>query len=169
MGGTVASVLVEQHPRLVRRIAVIGTPPRDGFVESSFLRSTSTWPVVGELANRFAPDPMIKAGLDDAFADDVDVPDQFVDDLDGMTYSAYEKSNSEARDSDDDNSERIKKARVPLLGIFGTEDEIVDPDAADAWKKDIPSARVVKMRGVGHSPHWERPRQVVELLLAYAR
>jgi len=25
------------------------------------------------------------------------------------------------------------------------------------------------MRGVGHSPHWERPRQVVELLLDYTR
>jgi pimeloyl-ACP methyl ester carboxylesterase len=169
MGGTVASALVEQHPRLVRQIAVIGTPPRDGFVDSSVLRSVSTWPVVGELSDRFAPDPMIKAGLDDAFAGDIDVPDQFVDDLDGMTYSAYDKSNSEAHDFLDGNSERIKDARVPLLVIFGTKDEIVDPDAADAWKKDIPSARVVKMRGVGHSPHWERPRQVVELLLGYAR
>ena len=67
------------------------------------------------------------------------------------------------------NSERMKDARAPLLVIFGTKDEIVDPDAADRWAKDVPRARVVKLRGVGHSPLWERPRDVVNLLLDYAR
>ena len=62
MGGTVASALVEQEPRLVRKVAVIGTPPRDGFVDESLLRQSSTWPVVGELARRFAPDAMIQRG-----------------------------------------------------------------------------------------------------------
>ena len=171
MGGTVASALVEEKPRLVRRLAVIGTPPRDGFADPAFLRRVSTWPVVGELIRRFAPDQAIKAGLDSAFADDVDVPDAFVDDLDGMTFSAYDKSQSEARDFVEDrpNSERVEEARVPLLVIFGTEDDIVDPEAADAWKKDVPRARVVKMRDVGHSPHWEQPREVSQLLLDLAR
>jgi pimeloyl-ACP methyl ester carboxylesterase len=63
----------------------------------------------------------------------------------------------------------VNDARVPLLVIFGTADEIVEPEAADRWKKDVPRARVVKMHGVGHSPHWERPRQVTQLLLDYAR
>src|SRR6185503_14562790 len=75
MGGTVAIALAEQDRRLVGKVA--------------------TWPVVGELVRRFAPDAAIKAGLDSAFADDVDVPDKFVDDLDEMTYSAYDKSSSE--------------------------------------------------------------------------
>jgi pimeloyl-ACP methyl ester carboxylesterase len=171
MGGTVASALVEQEPRLVRRVAVLGTPPRDGFADPSFMRRLSTWPVVGELVRRFAPDQAIKAGLDSAFADDVDVPDAFVDDLDGMTFSAYDKSATGSREflEDRPNSERIKEAGIPLLVIFGAKDEIVDPEAADAWAKDVPSARVVKMRGVGHSPQWERPREVTQLLLDHAR
>lgn len=171
MGGTVATSLVEQEPRLVRKLVMISTPPREGYVNSSLLRTTSTWPVVGELTRRFAPDQAIKAGLDDAFADDVDVPDQFVDDLDGMTFSAYDKSSAEAGDFVEErpNSERVADSGVPLLVIFGTEDEIVEPDAADRWKEDVPRARVVKMRGVGHSPHWERPRQVTQLLLDYTR
>ena len=171
MGGTVASALVEEKPGLVRRLAVIGTPPRDGFADPSFTRRISTWPVVGELARRFAPDQVIKAGLDSAFADDVDVPDAFVDDLDRMTFSAYDKSQAEAHDFIEDrpNSERVDDANVPLLVIFGTEDDIVDPDAADAWAKNVPRARVVKMREVGHSPHWEQPREVADLLLDLAR
>jgi len=171
MGGSVAIALAEQDRRLVRKIAVLDTPPDDGFTDLPFLGKVATWPVVGELTRRFAPDAAIKAGLDDAFADDVDVPDKFVDDLDEMTYSAYDKSSSEADEFQEEkpNADRMGDARVPLLVIFGTEDEIVDPDAADRWKKDVPRARVVKMRGVGHSPQWENPRQVTELLLDYTR
>jgi pimeloyl-ACP methyl ester carboxylesterase len=155
----------------VRKVAVIGTAPRDGFAELPFTGRVATWPVVGELVRRFAPDQVIKAGLDSAFADDVDVPDAFVDDLDGMTFSAYDKSTTEAREfiEDKPNSERVADADVPLLVIFGTADELVEPEAADQWAKDVPGARAVKLPGVGHSPQWERPREVVKLLLDYAR
>ena len=171
MGGTVASALVEQNRRLVRRIAVLGSAPAEGFAELPLTGRLATWPVVGELTRRFAPDPLIKAGLDSAFADDVDVPDEFVDDVDKMTFSAYDKSRAEADEfvEDKPNSKRVAEADVPLLVIFGTEDEIVDPEAADRWKRDVPRARVVKMPDVGHSPHWENPREVVELLLDFAR
>lgn len=171
MGGTVASALVEEKPKLVRRIAVIGTPPRDGFAELPFTGRIATWPVVGELVRRLAPDQVIRAGLASAFADGVDVPDAFVDDVDGMTYTAYDESSSEANDfvEAEPNSERIKRARVPLLVIFGTADEIVDPKAADAWAKDVPSAKVVKLRGAGYSPLWERPRETAELLVDFVR
>lgn len=171
MGGLVASALVEQEPRLVRKIAVLGTPPRDGFNDLPLTGKIATWPVVGELARRFAPDQLIEAGLGEAFAGDVEVPDAFVDDLDGMTYSAYDKSSAESQDflEGEAVSDRIKDAGVPLLVIFGLKDEIVDPEAADVWAKEVPRARVVKMRGVGHSPHWERPREVSQLLLDYTR
>ena len=171
MGGTVASALAQQKPGLVRRVAVIGTPPRDGFAELPFTGRLATWPVVGQLARRFAPDQVIKAGLDSAFAEGIDVPDAFVEDLDGMTFSAYDKSNTEARESveEEPNSERIDESGRRLLVIFGTKDEIVDPEAADAWAKDVPAARVIRLRGAGHSPQWERPREVTNLLLDYVR
>ena len=171
MGGTVTSALAEQEPQLARKVAVMGTAPRDGFAELPFTGRVAKWPVVGELVRRLAPDQLIEAGMSSGFADDVEVPDEFVDDLDGMTFSAYDKSSSESQDfvEDKPNSERIAEAGVPLLVIFGTEDELVEPEAADRWAKDVPRARVVKLDGVGHSPLWERPRDVVKLLLDYAR
>jgi pimeloyl-ACP methyl ester carboxylesterase len=166
MGGTVASALLREKPALVRRIAVLDTPPRDGFADLPLTGRIATWPVIGQLARRFAPDQVIRAGLDSAFADRVDVPDAFVDDLDGMTYSSYDKSSSESHDylEDHPNGETVKRAHVPLLVIFGTADDIVEPRAADTWADDVPSAKVVKLRGVGHSPHWERARDVAALL-----
>jgi pimeloyl-ACP methyl ester carboxylesterase len=171
MGGTIAGALVEANPRLVRRIAVIGTPPRDGFAELPFTGRVATWPVVGEFVRRFAPDQVIRAGLDSAFADRVDVPDAFVDDLDGMTFSAYDKSTTLSREfvEAEPTSERVKRSGKRLLVIFGTKDEIVDPKAADAWAEEVPSAKVVKLRGVGHTPPWERAGEVAELIRDFAR
>lgn len=171
MGGTVASALVQQRSGMVRRVAVIGTTPRDGYSELPFAGRVATWPVVGELARRFAPDQVIRAGLDSAFAKGIDVPDAFVDDLDGMTFSAYKKSRAESTEfvEDQPNSERIKRSGKRLLVIFGTKDELVEPKAADVWAQDVPSARVVKLRGAGHSPLWERPREVAGLLIDFAR
>jgi pimeloyl-ACP methyl ester carboxylesterase len=171
MGGTVASALVQESPGLVRRVAVIGTAPREGYSELPLPGRIATWPVAGELARRFAPDQVIRAGLDSAFADNIDVPDAFVDDLDGMTYSAYKKSRSEADEfvEDEPPSKRIERSGKRLLVIFGTKDDIVEPKAADVWAEDVPRARVVRLRGVGHSAQWERPRQVVDLLLDYVR
>jgi pimeloyl-ACP methyl ester carboxylesterase len=171
MGGAVAAALVQEEPGLVRRVAVIATEPRDGFADLPFTGRVATWPVVGEVVRRIAPDQVIRAGLDSAFADGIDVPDAFVDDLDGMTYSAYDKSSSESDEfvKAEPTAERLKRARVPLLVIFGTKDEIVDPKAADAWADDVPRAQVVKLRGAGHSPMWERPRDVSRLLVDFVR
>jgi pimeloyl-ACP methyl ester carboxylesterase len=171
MGGTVATSLVEQKPGLVRRLGVIGTPPRDGFAELPLTGRIAGWPVVGQLVRRLAPDPVIKAGLDSAFAEGTDVPSEFVDDVDGMTYSAYDSSAEASHDFNEaeTNAERVKASGKRLLVIFGTEDEIVDPAAADAWQKAIPAAKVVKLPEVGHSPHWEEARQVAEEILDFTR
>ena len=45
---------------------------------------------------------MVKKGLEDAFAPGYDVPDQFVDDFNRMTYSAYDGSHKAATDFGDE-------------------------------------------------------------------
>lgn len=171
MGGAVASVLAETERALVRRVAIIGTAPASGYSELPLTARLARWPVIGHLIRRLAPDQAIRAGLSSAFADGVEVPDGFVDGLDGMTYTAYRRSSEATSRANERRSsaKRVERSRRPLLVIFGTEDEIVDPSAADAWERAVPAARVVRMRGVGHSPQWERPREVVRELLAFAR
>lgn len=171
MGGAVASALVESNPRLVRRLAVIGTAPAEGFSDLPLTARVARWPVVGHLVRRLAPDQVIRAGLSSAFADGTEVPAQFVDDLDGMTYTAYRRSGVATREANEDrpNGERVGRSGRPLLVIFGTADEIVDPRAAGTWKEAVPRARVVRLSGAGHSPQWERPREVVRELLAFTR
>ena len=169
MGGGIAATMAERHPGLVRGVVAVGSTPDPKYSELPLTARMATWPILGELINRFAPDSRKRESLEEAFADDVKVPDQFVDDLNRMTYSSFKKSFKESREFFEDLSaaDRRRRSRKPLLVIFGREDKIVEPKAAYRWK--IRRSRVKTMRGVGHSPHWERPARTSRLILRFAR
>ena len=98
---------------------------------------------------------MIRKGLEPAFADGFDVPDRFVDDFRDMTYSSYDGSHDAADDYRDEKglAERLASQRVPvpLLVIFGSQDDIADPQSAQDYRI-VPGARIVLIDGAGHSP-----------------
>ena len=52
---------------------------------------------------------------------------------------------------------------MPLLVVFGSQDELVDPESAQGYRS-VPGARVVMLDGVGHSPHVERPAATARLI-----
>jgi pimeloyl-ACP methyl ester carboxylesterase len=57
---------------------------------------------------------------------------------------------------------------VPLLAIFGAEDQIYDPQAAIARYRQVPGAQTHLIPGAGHSPNVEKPNLVAPLILAFA-
>ena len=104
-------------------------------------------PVLGQALYRIVPDSAIKDSYEDAFAPGYDIssgfenPDQVVDDFNAMTYTSYKESAQGAKDYTDDVplDERLKDAAVPLLVIFGAEDQIYDdPAEALAAFEDVP-------------------------------
>jgi pimeloyl-ACP methyl ester carboxylesterase len=52
---------------------------------------------------------------------------------------------------------------VPLLVIFGSADDLVDPESAQGFRA-VPGARIVTLDGIGHSPHVEDPRATARLI-----
>jgi pimeloyl-ACP methyl ester carboxylesterase len=127
-------------------------------------------PVVGEAMKRLATDDQVKEGLGDAFAPGFDVPDQFVDDFNRMTYSAYDDSHHEADEFGNERplDARLADARKPLLVIFGARDEIVDPDSSAGYKR-VNGAQVTIIPNAGHSPNVETPGRTAELIERFAR
>jgi pimeloyl-ACP methyl ester carboxylesterase len=93
------------------------------------------------------------------------VPQAFVDDVTGMTFSALRDSASAAHDYRDARPlpERLADNRLPLLVVFGTEDNVADPAKADDYEA-VPGARVTMLVGLGHSPHVERPRLIARMI-----
>jgi hypothetical protein len=126
---------------------------------------------MGEAMWRVLPDSAIKDGLSEAFAPGYDVPDRFVDDLKRMTYTSYKASYDDEKDYTDARplNQRIRDALVPLLVIFGSEDQIYDARRAISAYADIPGARTALVPGAGHSPNVEKPAQTAKLVLGFAR
>ncbi len=172
LGGTVATALAEADPALVRHLVIVDQAP-DRSYESGGLPFTATLtfiPVVGEGLWRVTPDFAIKDGLGVAFAPGYDVPDRFVADFRRTTYDSY----SELPSAENDYSgavplnRRIARAGVPLLAIFGAEDQIYDAKRALAAYARVPGARTVLIAGAGHSPDVEKPAETARLVLAFA-
>jgi pimeloyl-ACP methyl ester carboxylesterase len=132
--------------------------------------------VVGEAMWRIAPDFAIKDGYENAFAPGFDIdggfedPDQVVEDLRAMTFT----SSKDARDANDDYrdeiplDERLRQIPVPLLSIFGSEDQICDTEASQAAYEAVPGAQVQTIEGAGHSPNVEAPEETAALIERYA-
>ena len=169
MGGWVAVSMAEQDPRLVRGVVTIGTPAdrAEGPGPPSF--RLGYVPVVGGALWKAIPDSYVRAEIETAFADGVPVPDQFVEDTRSLTWSAYARSARDGRDFREDRApfERMTATGLPLLAIIGTEDDRVDAESSQEWE-DVPGGRVVRMRGVGHTPPWERPGATVAEIERFA-
>lgn len=63
----------------------------------------------------------------------------------------------------------LARLDVPLVLLAGAADKAVPPSDADRVRATVPAARVVKLAGLGHLAHEERPGPVAEVILGVAR
>jgi pimeloyl-ACP methyl ester carboxylesterase len=179
LGGTVASALAEQSPELATRVVVVDQAPDDTFEHESFSQRLGYMPVIGQAMERLvhiAPSSEVRDQYEDAFAPDFNIasgfenPDQVVDDLRAMTYTAFDKAADAEGDYTDERplDDRLSALEMPVLVIFGAEDQIYDAEAALERYRDIPGAGTELIEGAGHSPNIEKPEAVAPLILAFA-
>jgi pimeloyl-ACP methyl ester carboxylesterase len=180
LGGTVATALAElSPPQLVKRLVIIDqAPENDGFEKKGLpLTAKLTFlPVIGPGLWRITPDAAVKDGLGVAFAPGFDVPDAFVDDFWRQTYNSYDQS-PEAEDTYvkaaplDRRIRRMGRTRkegLPLLAIFGADEQLYDPEKALATYDTVPGSETELIQGAGHSPNVEKPARTAALVLAFA-
>ena len=70
------------------------------------------------------------------------------------------------RDLLDDVLDAIK---APALVLWGSEDPLVDPSAAEVWARGLPHAELVIYDGIGHMPMVEIPARCAADYLAFLR
>jgi pimeloyl-ACP methyl ester carboxylesterase len=170
MGFTVATALAAEHSELVDRLVNIGEGPAVDDCSLPFLAKLEYVPVLGEAMWRLTPNFAVKDSYGDAFAPGYDVPDFVVDDYDAMTYTSFGDSHSANDDYRDEISlaDRLRPLPIPLLSIFGTEDQICDVDASQEAYQSLPGARVAEVDGAGHSPNVEKPGETAALIEEFA-
>jgi pimeloyl-ACP methyl ester carboxylesterase len=179
LGATVATSLAEQSPDLAARIVNLDQAPDDSYEDLSFSAQLGTKPVIGQAMQRLvqvSPSSTVRDQYEQAFAPDFNIasgfedPDQVVEDLREMTYTAFVDIVDAESDYSDERPlhERLSSAEVPLLVIFGAEDQIYDAEDSIAPYVDIPGAATELLPGVGHSPQVEAPETIAPLILAFA-
>ncbi|HEX5526197.1 MAG TPA: alpha/beta fold hydrolase [Solirubrobacterales bacterium] len=172
LGGTVAVALAERHRFLASRVVIIDTAAGHHSRGSlGFIAGLAFEPVIGEALWRIKPDFATKKGLAVAFAPGFDVPDEFVEDVNRMTYTAYDESPEGSSDYVDEETldERMRSTGLPLMVLMGEEEQIVDdPVAALAeYEHGVPGVETHLIAGAGHSPNVEKPRETAKLLLSF--
>jgi pimeloyl-ACP methyl ester carboxylesterase len=176
LGATVATALAEQSSELVDRVVDIDQAPDNSFGSVPFLARLGYVPVLGQLLDRITPDFAIEDGYQEAFAPGYDIdsgfdnPDQVVDDFNAMTYTSYDESASEENEYADEIplDERLASAAVPVLLIFGAEDQVYDADESIAAFEDVPGIQTEVIESAGHSPNVEQPEETARLILDFA-
>jgi pimeloyl-ACP methyl ester carboxylesterase len=169
LGGTVATALTEVPGDYVSRLVIIDQAPDESFATPvDFAVELTTAPVIGEALWQMTPDFAVKEGLQVAFAPGYETPDEFVDGFDQMTYTSYASDDEEGDYMGEESlNRRIERAGVPLLAIFGAEDQIYEAEPALAVYAKVPGARTALVPGAGHSPNVEKPGRTAALILEF--
>jgi len=173
LGGGVAVALAERSPQLVDRVVILDTSPTHDKGDLGLLAKLVFVPVIGDALWRIKPDFATRKGLEVAFAPGFDVPDEFVEDVNGMTYTAYDSSARDSQDYADEEAldQRMKESGKPLMVIMGAEEQIIDEPASRLaeYRHTYPGTKTELIQGSGHSPNVEKPAETASLLLAFGR
>jgi pimeloyl-ACP methyl ester carboxylesterase len=179
LGGTVAAALAEQSPELANKIVIVDQAPDSSFDDESLTQSLGYVPVIGQAMERLvhiAPSSEVQDQYEEVFAPGFNIasgfenPDEVVDDLRKMTYTAFDETAGAEEDYTDEEplDDRLRGLELSLLVIFGAEDQVYDAEAALDRYAEIPGARTELVEGAGHAPNVEKPAEIAAMILAFA-
>jgi pimeloyl-ACP methyl ester carboxylesterase len=169
-GSTVATALAEQRHDAVVGLALIDFGPslEAKVPEKRLLRLLLT-PLLGPLLWRLRTESNIRKGARVGFFRPVEIPDVFIEDALRMTHGAFVGTIHAplAYLREGSLPDRLAAMGLPLLVIFGTEDQRWPSSGAAAYRV-VPGARIELLPGVGHLPIMEDPQMTGKLLLGFA-
>lgn len=176
MGFAAATDVADRASQLVDRLVNIDFGPTPDSCDESFTAELGYQPVIGQALWRLLPDFMVKDAYSSAVASGFEIedgfpnPDQVIADREGMTYTSYQ----DASDGSDEYVEdipvqdRLRPLAIPVMSIFGAEDEVCDPEASQEAYATIPGVRLEEIEGAGHSPNIEAPEETAALIEDFA-
>lgn len=157
MGGTVSLTSAIRYPEKVVKVTVIGSPVV-GASLNPLLRVAGYrgWIGLAETAPFLFDTFMggLKASLRVASyglaKDGKALGNMFASDLSKLTVGPFFESISTLRDTD--LRPRIGELKMPILGMYGRKDRIVNPNQAKVLKQHAPNSKIVMFDESGHFP-----------------
>jgi len=164
MGGTVALSMAIDHPERVKSVTVIGSPI-NGKSLMILLKLAGYRPIASVVHNMMG---LLKLGIR-AGAPFVTRDKRWFEmidrDLSKTTLDSFFTSISSLHKTDLTSS--IAPISVPVMGIFGAKDVIVNPNQWQPLQENLPSARIERFPDAGHFPMLDTPDKFREILLNF--
>jgi pimeloyl-ACP methyl ester carboxylesterase len=170
-GGYVATALAEQRPGLVRSVALISTgPSMDAFLPQPLILRVLLGPPLGRLLWSMRSDAWIRSGINATAARPVDLTEEMIAGVRGVTYRTFRKVLREniAYLTERTVARRLAALDLPVLVVFGAAEPRWDPNLSAREYEAVPNARIELLPGVGHLPILEAPEATGKLVLDFA-
>jgi pimeloyl-ACP methyl ester carboxylesterase len=165
MGGTVSMLVAIRYPQRAQRVVVVGAP----LVGSSlniFLRLAGYRPIAFVVYNLPS---LLRLGIRIASpliarraAEWYDMQER---DLSRTSLESFLLSIATLRRTD--LRPRLGEVKVPVMGVVGKGDNIVDPRQVEVLAAGVPQARIEIMNGSRHFPMLDEPEQFNALLKSF--
>jgi pimeloyl-ACP methyl ester carboxylesterase len=150
MGGTVSLSLTLDHPERVQRLAIVGSPiAGDGL--ALLLKLAAKRPLAALAYNIPGVLPVGIRLISPFWARDWKTwYAMFEQDLSRTTVHSFHYSIASLRETD--LTPRLHEIRVPVLGVYGKIDRIVNPKQGDLLVRNVPLPQVAYFERSGHFP-----------------
>ncbi|CAN5900154.1 hypothetical protein BH23ACT11_BH23ACT11_02680 [soil metagenome] len=169
--GSMAVKLAADHPDMVGRLVLVGTPADEEQIDLPTLLWLTTLPVVGPLFYSLGRvlKPVRKLWLRSFVFDPGDLPDEFVEDAGKSTPAAASKTFSLTRHEIAGGrvARQARIIKVPVLVVAGEDDQIIDPRAVSDWGQYAEQAEIALLDRCGHLPMVEQPSEFSARVLAF--
>lgn len=170
-GGQLAWQFALDHPQRVERLVLVdaaGYPRNATSIPIGF--RLAQIPALAPLMANLLPRQMIEASIRNVYGDPTKVSDELIDRYYELTLRAGNREALRQRFIQAEAGQgftRIAELKVPTLIIWGGRDELIPPDNAERFKRDIQGSRLVLFDDLGHVPQEEDPARTVAVLMGF--
>jgi pimeloyl-ACP methyl ester carboxylesterase len=157
MGGTVALDFALKYPHRVTKVGAVGSPIQ-GRSLNFFLRLAALdWVQLAQsvpLVTRLIVTTLVRINT---AGDNPRVRQMLLQDVDRTSMESFFRSIGDLRNTD--LSEQLGRLSVPVLGVYGLHDNIVNPNQLAVLSQTVPGSQAVMLSQSRHFPMLDEPDQ----------
>ncbi len=164
MGGSVTLTLALEHPQLVSKFAIVGSPIVGSSL--SFLLKLSGYRLIGRLLYTTGFLPYLMKTLSISYARDWrTLNGMFERDISRTTMESFSDSIRDLRGID--LRPRLSELTIPAMGIFGRKDNIVNPNQGEVLRQGVKHSIVHYFEYSGHFPMLDETEHFHQVILDF--
>ena len=167
-GGGWALYFAEKYPDRVEKLALIDSGGLD--IPDKLEWQLLKYPIIGEFISKVITDADVRRGLEDAFFNKALVTTEMVDEIKvPLSFSDNRRAQYllERNLNWKKTEQNLSHIAMPILIIWGANDQYLSVNAALQFKELIPQAEIQILENCGHSAHEEYPQEVNQMIINF--